>query len=207
MTGGTLWEKTRNMVRKAEKNSIKTQVVEPSAKVAESIQKIYNNTPIRQERAFSHYNTPLEEVERHVLNAYRSSFIGAFLENELTDFVQLVHGDNITVVAQILSQQRLWDKAVNNALVAEAVEICANKKVTWLMYGRMGNHLSLDNFTESNGFSKFTLTRYYVPLKRKGKAVTTLRFHREIKDVLLQRIKSPLFPVFDWISRTKARLG
>jgi hypothetical protein len=199
-------KKTRNMVRKAEKNGIKTQVIEPSAKLAENIQKIYNEIPIRQGRAFSHYNTPLEEVERLVLNAHNSTFIGAFLENELVGFVQLVHGDNITVMAQILSQQKFWDKAVNNALVAKAIEICSNKNVSWLMYGRMGNHPSLDNFKESNGFSMFTLTRYYVPLTRKGKAVIKLRLHREIKDALPQQIKGPLIPVFNWISRIKARI-
>ena len=52
------WEnigkKTRNMVRKAEKSGIKTEVVEPNEKLAEDIWKIYNETPIRQERAFPH---------------------------------------------------------------------------------------------------------------------------------------------------------
>ena len=48
-------KKTRNMVRKAEKSGVKVEVVEPSDKLAEGIWKIYNETPIRQERAFPHY--------------------------------------------------------------------------------------------------------------------------------------------------------
>ena len=60
-------KKTRNMVRRAEKSGVKVSVVEPSDKLAEGIWKIYNETPIRQERAFSHYGESLELVK---LNMY-----------------------------------------------------------------------------------------------------------------------------------------
>src|SRR5204862_255486 len=43
-------KKTRNMVRRAEKSGITVSVVEPSQKFAEGVWKIYNETPIRQER-------------------------------------------------------------------------------------------------------------------------------------------------------------
>ena len=56
-------KKTRNMVRKAEKSGVKVEVVAPSDKLAEGIWKIYNETPIRQERAFPHYGEPLEISE------------------------------------------------------------------------------------------------------------------------------------------------
>ena len=55
-------KKTRNMVRKAEKSGVKTEVVEPNEKLAEGIWKIYNETPIRQERAFPHYGVSLQTV-------------------------------------------------------------------------------------------------------------------------------------------------
>jgi hypothetical protein len=73
------------------------------------------------------------------------------------------------------------------------------------MYGRMGNHPSLDKFKQSNGFAKYPLTRYYVPLTRKGKLTVKLGLHREVKDRLPQSIKYPLIPVFNWISRTKMK--
>jgi hypothetical protein len=34
---------------------------------------------------------------------------------------------NITIIPQILSLQKHWDKAVNNALVAKAIQVCASK--------------------------------------------------------------------------------
>jgi hypothetical protein len=85
------------------------------------------------------------------------------------------------------------------------VEVCEAKKTEWLMYGRIGGHPSLDIFKENNGFSKFVFPRYYVALTGKGKAATLLGLHRDLKDSLPDAIKSPLFPVFNWVSRSKQR--
>ncbi|XES76973.1 MAG: GNAT family N-acetyltransferase [Candidatus Bathyarchaeia archaeon] len=199
-------KKTRNMVRKAQKSGVQTEVVEPTEQLAEGIWKIYNETPIRQGRAFSHYGIPLEHVKALVRSATNSTFIAESLEGEVVGFVQLVHGDQLTVMAQILSLQKHWDKALNNALVAKAVEVCAEKNVPWLMYGRMGNHPSLDMFKENNGFSKYNLTRYYVPLTKKGRWAAKLGLHKEAKDALPQALKGPLIPVFNWVSRTKIKI-
>jgi hypothetical protein len=199
-------KKTRNMVRKAEKSGIQTKMTEPNEKLAEGIWKIYNETPIRQERAFPHYGTPLNAVKEGILSSQNCTFIGAYFQDELAGFIQLVHGDNITVISQILSLQKHWDKAVNNALIAKAVEVCADKRIRWLMYGRMGNHPTLDAFKQNNGFSQFSLTRYYIPVTRKGKIATKLGLHREVKDVLPTSIKYPLIPVYNWISRNKMKI-
>jgi hypothetical protein len=204
------WEnigkKTRNMVRKAEKSGIKTEVVEPNEKLAEGIWKIYNETPIRQERAFPHYGVSMQTVTGSVLSAQDCMFIGALFQDELAGFIQLVHGDKIAIISQILSLQKHSGKAVNNALVAKAVEVCATKKIGWLMYGRIGNHPSLDKFKQNNGFTKFSLTRYYVPITKKGRIATKIGLHKEIKDALPQPIKYPLIPVYNWVNRNKMRI-
>jgi hypothetical protein len=199
-------KKTRNMVRRAEKSGIKVAVVQPSEKFTEGVWKIYNETPIRQERAFPHYGESLDTVARNISVAQNSMFIGAFLQEELVGFIQIIHGDNIAIISQILSMQNHWDKAVNNALLAKAVEVCASKGTPWLMYGRIGNHPSLDRFKESNGFVKFPITRYYVPVTWKGRVAIRLGLHREFKDALPQSLKGPLTPVLNWASRNKMRL-
>jgi hypothetical protein len=202
------WEsiskKTRNMVRKAEKNGVTTRISVADEKLAEGIWRIYNETPIRQERAFSHYGVALANVKSSVTSAKDSTFIGAYLEEELVGFIQLVHGDNIAIVSQILSLQKQWDKAVNNALLAKTIQVCAQKQEKWLMYGRMGNHPSLDRFKESNGFVRFALTRYHIPVTAKGKIATRLGLNREFKDALPQPIRYALIPVYNWVSRTRA---
>jgi hypothetical protein len=200
----SIGKKTRNMVRKAEKSGVTAKVSVADEELAEGIWKIYNEAPIRQERAFPHYGIALKAVKSSVLSTKASTFIGAYLEKELVGFVQLLHGDNITIISQILSLQKQWDKAVNNALLAKAVQVCSQKQLRWLMYGRLGNHPSLDRFKQSNGFARFSLPRHYIPLTAKGKIATKLGLQREFKDVLPQSIKYALIPVYNWISRVRA---
>lgn len=198
-------KKTRNMIQKAEKSGIRTEIPLRDEKLADGIWKTYNETPIRQERGFPHYGMPLEIV-RKIVHQQDCTYVAAYLQDEFAGFVQLVHGENITVISQILSLHKYRDKAVNNALIAKVMEFCATNNLKWIMYGRIGNHPSLDKFKQNNGFRKVTLTRYYVPLTRKGKLAIKLGLHREIKDALPQSMKQQLFPIYNWVSRIKMRL-
>jgi hypothetical protein len=200
-------KKTRNMIRKAEKAGVTTQVTLPSEELAEGIWKIYNETPIRQERAFPHYGTSLQSVKKDVFSPRKCIFIGAFFQNNLVGFIQLLFGDSIAIISQILSLQEFWDKAVNNALLAKTVEFCSQNQIQWIMYGRMGNHPSLDKFKQNNDFKKFSLTRYYVPVTRKGQTAMKLGLHNEVKDVFPQKMKDWLIPFYNWISRSRVRLN
>ena len=198
-------KKTRNMVRKAEKDGVKVSVVAQSDKLAEGIFNIYHETPIRQGRAFPHYGESLELVAANMYYEKNSTFIGAYIAEELVGFIQILHGDNIAILSNILSMQKHWDKSVNNSLLAKAVEFCASKGERWLMYGRIGNHPSLDKFKDNNGFVKYPITRYYVPITSKGKLAIKLGLHRELKDALPDSIKYPLLPAVNWVSRTKTK--
>ena len=198
-------KKTRNMVRKAEKSSVKVEATKPSDALVEGIWKIYNETPTRQERAFPHYGQSLEAVRWLVTNS-EDTFIAAWLENELVGFIQLVQGYNIVIISQILSLQTHSDKAINNALIAKAVEFCASKGEKWLMYARMGNHPSLDTFKQNNGFTKFQISRYYVPATEKGRLALRIGLYRDIKDILPGPLKYRIIPVYNWVSRAKIRL-
>lgn len=199
-------KKTRNMIRKAEKSGITTRVAEPNGEFADGMWKIYNETPIRQERAFPHFGISLQTIKQTLRLTKNAVYIGAYLQGELVGFIQLIEGDNIVIISQILSMQKHWGKAVNNALVAKAIEYCAANRLRWIMYGRMGNHPSLDNFKQNNGFTKLLLNRYHVALTGKGKLAIKIGLNKEIKDSLPQALKTPLFPVYNWISRNKTRL-
>ena len=179
-------KKTRNMVRRAEKSGITVSITEPDEKFVKGVWKIYNETPVRQGSIFPHFGQSLKTVDFKIHETQNSTFIGAFLQEELVGFIQIIYGDNIAILSQILSMQKHWDKAVNNALIAKAVEVCASKGERWLMYGRIGNHPSLDKFKESNGFVKFPITRYYVPITWKGRVAVRLGLQREFKDALPQ---------------------
>jgi hypothetical protein len=208
------WErigkKTRNMVRKAEKNGVQTEKTEPSDKLAEGVWQIYNETPIRQERAFPHYGKSLESVKDMIFNTKNCAFIGTYVEDMLAGFIQLVYGDNLVVITQILSFQKHWDKALNNVMLSKVVELCAKDSHKWLMYGRMGkgsNHPSLDKFKENNGFVRYPLNRYYMVLSKKGKLAVKLGFHQQFKDRVPESLKPKVIPVYNFISRTKSKLA
>ncbi len=202
----SIGKKTRNIVRKAEKAGIKANAATIDDKLAEGIWKIFNETPIRQGRSFPHYGVPLDFVKLG-LELPNSTYIGAYFQDELVGFIHLIHGDRITIISQLLSLQKHWDKSVNNALMAKAVEFCANNRIEWVMYGRMGNHPTLDSFKENNGFTKLPLTRYFLPLTNRGKLAIKLKMHRELKDTLPPGMKKALFPFYNWVSRTRARIG
>ena len=202
----SIGKKTRNMVRRSEKRGVKAAVIPPSDKLAEGIWKIYNETPVRQERAFPHYGESLQEVSNKINGAQNSTFIGAFLQEDLVGFIQLVYGDNIAIISQLLSMQKHKDKAINNALIAKAVEVCSSGGNRWLMYGRMGNHPSLDKFKESNRFFRYLINRYYAPLTARGEVAIRLGLHRDLKDALPQSLKYSLIPLFNWVSRNQMRM-
>jgi hypothetical protein len=202
-------KKTRNMVRKAEKSGIKIAAVEPSDKLAEGIWKIYNETPIRQGRAFTHYGESIQTVAKNMYDEKNNTFIGANFGDELVGFIQLVYGDQIAIISNILSMQEHWDKSVNNALLAKAVEVCASKGQRHLMYGRMGNHPSLDKFKENNGFVKIKIARYYIASSKKGQLAIRLGLHKELRNSLINSrstLKDPLISASNWSSRRKIQL-
>jgi len=195
----------RRMVRRAQKMGVSTRVVEPCEGLVKGICKIYNETPIRQDRRFPHYGETLEMIRRTVFGSQNSTYIGAYYGEDLIGFVQLLYGDKVALMSQLLSLQQHFNKVPNNALVAKAVEVCADRRFPYLIYGRIGNHPSLDMFKQANGFVRFSVNRYYIPLTRKGMLAIRLRVHQEMKDALPESIKLPLIPLVNWVDRTKTK--
>jgi hypothetical protein len=185
--------KTRNMVRKAEKSAVVIREVVPDEEFLKGVAEIYNETPLRQGVPFKHFGKNLEEVKARFEKLWipQSTFIGAYLAEELIGLTQLLHSDKYTLVLQILSKMKYLDRAPNNAMIAKAVEICANKKVRYLIYqGHFMRGGSLTHFKRSNGFVERRVPRYYVPLTLEGKIVLSLHLHHGIRyDIIPQPIR------------------
>jgi len=195
-------KKSRNMVRKAGKKSVVARIFDPDEEAVRKIWEIYNETPIRQERRFSHYGISLDAVRKGFANTSNNSYlIGAYCNNELIGLLHLLYHERVALISQILSFQRHFDKAPNNALISKTLELCTQKNIRYIIYGRMGSHPSLDRFKQSNGFVKFIIPRYYIPLTRKGNVIVKLRLHREIEDALPQSIKYSLIPIYNWLDK------
>jgi hypothetical protein len=147
-------KKTRNMIRKSQRCGVTVVPVRVDDEFVCGVWRIYNETPVRQQRSFCHYGVSLDVVRGQLLNCL-DSFFGAYFDGELVGFVQLKRCQDTSVISQILSLKKHWSKAVNNALIAKVVEYCDCTGVKYLVYARFGNHPSLDAFKRSNGFVEY----------------------------------------------------
>jgi len=184
--------KTRNMVRKAYKNGIKTVIVqEVDDKFIEGVRSIYNEVPVRQGRKFSYYGSSFEFVKKML--SPDCTYIGAYLGEDLVGFIKLHVGEDTLVVSQILGKKQYDNKAVNNALIARVVEVCGSLHRHFIIYGRMGNHPSLDRFKRSNGFEMQKTHRFFIPVTKKGGLALILSLHRSLKDIIPNKVKLLFF--------------
>src|SRR5262249_43609053 len=70
--------KTRNMVRRAEKNSVVLKVVPFDDSLVDGIRDIYNETPVRQGKAFWHFGKDFKTIKQdHETLLEQSQFIAA----------------------------------------------------------------------------------------------------------------------------------
>jgi hypothetical protein len=78
------------------------------------------------------------------------------------------------------------DKSPNNALLAKAVEVCAERRVRQLVYA-LWPRGPLREFKRHNAFEPVRLPRYYVPLTVRGAAALKLGLHRSLGDRLPEK--------------------
>jgi hypothetical protein len=191
------WEKraeydVRKAVKRAKRLGVVVKPAEFNDAFVEGICRIYNETPVRQGKAFWHFQKKFDAVKRENSTYLdRSAFIGAYYNNELIGFIKMVYVGPVATTLQVISQQRHFDKKPTNALIAKAVEICELKGVTHLIYGSyvyQDRNSSLTEFKRRNGFEQVLLPRYYIPLTAKGKLALKLDLHHQ----LANRIPEPM---------------
>jgi hypothetical protein len=183
--------KARNKAKQAEKKGVKLLEVPFSDELVRGIWEIYNESPVRQGRAFPHYGKDLKTVHKEEATFLDcSTFIGAFFEEKLIGFVKLVTDQTGTQAGlmNIVSLIKHRDKAPANALVAKSVRACADRQISYLVYSNFAygkkEQDSLSDFKERSGFQRIDLPRYYVPLSYTGRAALQLGLHHKLVDRL-----------------------
>lgn len=176
--------KTRNMIRKSEKSGVEFRQVPFGPELVRGIHAIYNETPVRQGKPFPHFGKSLESVEReegtHLQN---SVFIGAFHGGTLIGFIKIVSDEKGAQAGllNILSMVEHRDKAPTNGLVGQAVRFCVERNIPYLVYSHFlygkKQQDTLADFKRNNGFQKFEVPRYYVPISILGSAALTFGWH------------------------------
>jgi hypothetical protein len=181
--------KARNKAKQAGKKGVEIREVAFDDALVEGISEIYNESPIRQGRRFSHYRRSIDSV-RQVSSTFpdESIFIGAFLDQKLIGFIKLTIDDSRTQagIMHIVSMIKHRDKAPTNALVAQAVRSCADRGIPYLVYSNFAygkkERSGLSDFKERNGFQRIELPRYYVPLTWTGWAAFHAGLHHKLVD-------------------------
>jgi hypothetical protein len=158
---------------------------------------IYNECPVRQGKPFWHYGKNLETV-RKMMRAFldRTIFLGAFHRDVLIGFAQMVTNEDSSQAGlmQIVSMIQHRDKAPTNALIAQSVRSCADRRIPYLWYANFSYGKkqmdSLGDFKRHNGFEKVAVPRYYVPLTFAGRVGLRLGLQHGIAERIPESVAS-----------------
>lgn len=187
------WDKrvessVRRAVRKAAKSGVDVKVQKLDEPFVKGIVGINNETPIRQGKAFWHFQKSFDDVKlENSTYPERNTFLGAYYQGEMIGFIRMIYTEKTANIIQLLSMVKHYDKRPANALIAKAIEICEQKAISYLTYC---NYIyndpksSLTEFKRRNGFEQVLVPRYYIPLTMKGKIALRLGFHHGLKGLI-----------------------
>ena len=195
---------TRNMIRKSQKGGVEIRECLFDDEFVDGMYRIFNETPVRQGRRFWHYGKDKITIrEQFARKLFRERLMGAYLEGEMVGFAMLGNANRYGDLGQIISMIAHRNKAITNALIAKAVEMCEKQNLQYLVYGYWGDS-SLADFKRHSGFEQMSLPRYFVPITARGRLAMKLGAHRGWKAMLPEGVKKRFK---QWRSRWYARKG
>jgi hypothetical protein len=185
----SLPQEARKNTRRAAKRGIEIRTAEFDDALVRGIKAIYDEAPLRQGRPFWHYGKDIETVRReNETYRERSEFLGAYLGTELVGFMKWVYVGDAARIMQILCLNAHQDKRPIIALIAKAAEICHQKGMRYLVYGKYTYGRKVDSsiaeFKKRLGFHQLDFPRYYIPLNLRGRMAISLGVHTGLKNLL-----------------------
>lgn len=194
----------RENLRRAKREGVEARSVPYTDEFVHGIKSIYDETEVRQGMKCWHHGKSFEDIkEVHGTYVERAEYIGAYFKEELIGFVKMVYIGNIAKTMHVISKERYFQLRPTNALIAKAVEICAEKGMAYFNYGEarfLGKkNSSLAEFKRRQGFEEMLYPRYYIPLSLKGRLALGLRLHKGIKAVLPPATVEWLLAARSWV--------
>jgi hypothetical protein len=176
--------KVRNLLKKAVKSGVEVREATFDLTFATGMAAIFNETPLRQGRPFLHYGkTPDQILKEFSRFLFRERVFGAYLGDRLIGVLFLGMAETACHIGQIISLQSERHTAVNNALIAKAVDVCADAGKPALVYA-FWPRSTLRDFKKQNGFVAAPSLRYQIPLTWKGQIALRFGLHRPLSDRL-----------------------
>lgn len=184
--------RVRSQIRKAQKEGLAVRETGFDDAFVAGMTAVFNETAVRQGRAFWHYGKDFETVKAQFSRfVHREHMIGAYVDGEMIGFMMLGNAGRFALTGQIISSVRHRDKTPNNALIAKAVEMCAARGLPYLVYFFWGDD-TLSEFKRRCGFEAAPIPRYYVPLTWKGRLALKIGVHRGLRACVPAVVKKPL---------------
>jgi len=193
---------TRKNVRRSERKGVSIKKVDFNDDLINDIIRVNNSSQVRQGRRFTHYGKKFNQVKMDYSSFIeRSDYLAAYFQEKLIGFLRLIYIGQIASVMQLLCMPQYYDKRPANALIAKAVDLCADKGIRYLTYGQLVYNRNEWNqmveFKRRNGFREIYLPVYYIPLSLKGKIAISLGIHRGLKYF----IPIPLQKSYYWLRK------
>ena len=195
---------TRKNVRRSQKRGVSVKLMPLDDVTIGMVHQLYGQIQTKQGAEFAHFGKDFATVKRELSTfADRCELIGAFHENALIGFIKLVYMRKVAGIMHIITRNEDYDKRPANALVTKAVQVCEEKGMSYLIYGKYtyGNKTnnSLTEYKKRNGFEKVEFPRYFVPLTLKGQIIIRLRLHRGMLGLLPGGVINLLLSVRAWL--------
>jgi hypothetical protein len=198
---------SRKNVRRSARRGVVVRVISFDNNLVRGVHRIYNSIQVRDGRLFWHYGEDIDTVRRGLATYLdRSEFIGSYWGEELIGFLKMVYVDHMATIFHIISMDEHYDKRPQNALIAKAAEVCEQKGVSQLIYGKFiyGNkrRSSLVEFKRRNGFQQVNFPRYYIPLTVRGDLFIRLRLYRGFTGLVPEPVLHVLLNCRAWYYKT-----
>lgn len=198
---------SRRNIRASVRKGVVVRSVPYDEDYVRGIMSIYNESPIRGGRRFWHYGKDFTGVEaENATYRDRATFFAAYVGTEMVGYLKIIWDTRSAAIMQVLSKLRYRNMRPNNALLSEAVRLCAERDIPYLLYekyvygGKADS--SLTRFKRENGFERMDLPRYYVPITLTGKILLNLGLHREVRGLIPGPLRSSLVRLREkWYAR------
>lgn len=182
-------QQTRNKVRKAEKKGVTVHVEPFSERLIHDLVVMFNESPYRQGRPNRYYGWDAERVGRvWKTDLDKSVWVVAYYEEEMIGFIKLILGNGIARTSGTIAKHAHKDRAPMNAILAKSIEVCAERGISHLVYGQFTygqkGEDSLTIFKVNNGFKRFDIPRWYIPLSVWGRTALYLGLHKELIELI-----------------------
>ena len=187
-------------VQRALRDGVQVRPVTYNDAFVQGIKKLYDETPIRQGKLFWHYGKSFDALkEIHGTYCEQAEYIGAYLGEELVGFVKMVYVDDFAKTMHVFGSDKHRRSRPTSALLAKAVEICAQRKLSFLIYGEYNFSVKksapLTEFKRRHGFVEMKYPRYFIPLTLKGRLALQMKFHRGLRRYIPAPITDTLLKV------------